>query len=445
MDFFNEKNNLLSKVMNLQVESDIGGGFKKDFFDFISNIIINMIQSEDSFFGYFMLRIEKDIRLDITAPIATIPKVGHFIMYFNPILFLRYEKLEMAALFKHEIYHIMYLHHERERALRDVYSNEAVTIALDISINQFIKNMPFDAKRIETVSKEFNIDLKKDRTVEEYADTLQMLLEKRVKESEKIKDSDKIAREVDISTSHKIWEEIDISHDIIENNVKKIALSLSNEKLPDDIMKLIQGYNKKSELSWENILKNMLPSMRSGYKKTIMRRDRRQPDRADLRGKLPNMTPEIVVAIDISASMTDDDIKNIMIEILSITQSHKAKITVIECDNEIRRVYKLSSPKDIRKRKSNTGSTAFSPVIKYMRENNLKNNILVYFTDGVGEKELEVQPISKNIIWVLTGNEEFSLKKHYGYVKRINKNKVVGEGKSAALEMIREVIHDWAR
>lgn len=445
MDFFNEKNNLLSKVINLQAESDISGEFKKKFFDFISNIIINMIQSEDSFFGCFMLRIEKDIRLDITAPIATIPKVDNFIMYFNPILFLRYEELEMAALFKHEIYHIMYLHHKRERALRDVYSNEAVTIALDISINQFIKNMPFDAKRIETVSREFNIDLKKDRTVEEYAGTLQRLLEKRVKESEKIKDSDKISREVDISTSHKIWEEIDISHDIIDNNVKKIALSLSNEKLPDDIMKLIQGYNKKSELSWENILKNMLPSMRSGYKKTIMRRDRRQPDRADLRGKLPNMTPEIVVAIDISASMTDDDIKNIMIEILSITQSHKAKITVIECDNEIRRVYKLSSPRDIRKRKSNTGSTAFSPVIKYMRENNLRNNILVYFTDGVGEKELEVQPISKNIIWVLTGNEEFSLKKHYGYVKRINKNKVVGEGKSAALEMIREVIHDWAR
>ena len=45
----------------------------------------------------------------------------------------------------------------------------------------------------------------------------------------------------------------------------------------------------------------------------------------------------------------------------------------------------------------------------------------------------------------MTGNEEFSLKKHYGYVKRINKNKVVGEGKNTALEMIREVIHDWAR
>lgn len=445
MDFINKRKGLLSEIINLQSESDMSGNFKQRFFDFIAGIIIDMIQSEDSFFGYFMLKIEKDIRLNITAPIATIPKVDNFTMYFNPLLFLRYDKLEMAALFKHEIYHIMYLHHERERALRDVYSNEAVTLALDISINQFIKNMPFDAKRLEIVSKEFNIDLNKDRTVEEYAYTLQKLLEKRVKEIKKNKNSDNIAREVDISTSHKIWEDIDVSHDIIDNNVKKIALSLSDENLPEDIMKLIQGYSKKSELSWENILKNMLPSMRSGYKKTIMRRDRRQPNRADLRGKLPNMTPEIVVAIDISASMTDDDIKNIMIEILSITQSYESKITVIECDNEIRRVYKLSSPKDIRKRKSNTGSTAFSPVIKYMRENNLRNNILVYFTDGVGEEELEVQPISKNIIWVLTGNEEFSLKKHYGYVKRINKNEVVGEGKSSALEMIREVIHDWAR
>lgn len=445
MNFLDKKKSLLEKVANINSVSEIGNDYKREFFDFLSNIVIDMLQGEDNFFGAFMLKIEKDIRFDITWPIATVPKLNGFIMYFNPILFLQYEKPEMAALFKHEIYHMMYSHYSREKALKDKYSNYAVQIALDISVNQFIKNLPTDSKRLDYVNKEFNINLKSNRSIEEYANILQKELEKKAKPSDKVKNSDKIVRKLDISRAHELWEGIDVSEEIIDNNVKKIAVSIIEDKAPENIHKLIAGYDKKGELSWEEIIKRLLPSMRSGYKKTIMRRDRRQPERVELRGKLPNMIPEITVAIDISASMSDEDIKKIMIEILALTQNRRGNITVIECDNEIRRIYKLRSPKDIRKRKSNTGSTAFSPVFEYMKEKNLRNNILIYFTDGVGEKELTVKPINSNTIWVLSGKEELSLEKPFGIIKRINENKVVGEGKSAALDMIREVVSNLAR
>ena len=445
MNFLDKKKSLFGKVANIESVNEIGNDYKREFFDFLSNIVIDMLQGEDNFFGAFMLKMEKDIRFDITWPIATVPKLNGFIMYFNPILFLQYEKLEMAALFKHEIYHMMYSHYSREKTLKDKYSNDVVQIALDISVNQFIKNLPADSKRLDYVNKEFNINLKSNRSVEEYADILQKELEKKVKSSDKVKDSDKIARKLDISRAHELWEGIDLSNEIIDNNVKKIAVSIIEDKAPENIHKLIAGYNKKGELSWERIIKRLLPSMRSGYKKTIMRRDRRQPERIELRGKLPNMLPEITVAIDISASMSDEDIKKIMIEILALTQSRRGKITVIECDDEIRRIYKLRSPKDIRKRKSNTGSTAFSPVFEYIKEKNLRNNILIYFTDGVGEKELTVKPVNNNTIWVLSGKEELSLEKPFGIIKRINQNKVVGEGKSSALDMIREVVSNLAR
>lgn len=445
MNFLDKKKSLFEKVANIESANEIGNDYKREFFDFLSNIVIDMLQGEDNFFGAFMLKMEKDIRFDITWPIATVPKLNGFIMYFNPILFLQYEKLEMAALFKHEIYHMMYSHYSREKTLKDKYSNDVVQIALDISVNQFIKNLPADSKRLDYVNKEFNINLKSNRSVEEYADILQKELEKKVKSSDKVKDSDKIVRKLDISRAHELWEGIDVSNEIIDNNVKKIAVSIKKDKAPEDIHKLVANYNKKGELSWERIIKRLLPSLRSGYKKTIMRRDRRQPERIDLRGKLPNMLPEITVAIDISASMSDEDIKKIMIEILALTQSRRGKITVIECDDKIRRIYKLRSPKDIRKRKSNTGSTAFSPVFEYMKEKNLRNNILIYFTDGVGEKELTVKPVNSNTIWVLSGKEELSLEKPFGIIKRINQNKVVGEGKSSALEMIREVVSNLAR
>lgn len=73
-------------------------------------------------------------------------------------------------------------------------------------------------------------------------------------------------------------------------------------------------------------MKNAIPAMKSGYKKTIVRRNRRQPERFDLRGTLPKNEAEVVVAIDISASMKDDEMKKILIEILSITHASKNKV-----------------------------------------------------------------------------------------------------------------------
>ena len=175
------------------------------------------------------------------------------------------------------------------------------------------------------------------------------------------------------------------------------------------------------------------------------RRDRRQPDRLDLRGRLPKNQTELIVAIDISASMKDDDMHRILVEILSITSSTKNKVTIIEIDNEIRNIYELRTENDIRNRSKDNGSTQFTPVFKYIADNNLRNVVLIYFTDGIGEKELSVKPINKKTIWVVSGNEELSLKNPYGEVKRINaEKKEVIEG-NIGLKMLNEVIHEWAR
>ena len=152
----------------------------------------------------------------------------------------------------------------------------------------------------------------------------------------------------------------------------------------------------------------------------------------DLRGKLANHIPELIIAIDISASMTDEDIRKIMVEILAIVRNREAKITVVECDNEIRRIYALRSPKDIKPRSEKNGSTAFSPVFQYIREKNLGDSIVIYFTDGVGEKELKVKPLNKKIIWV-------------GEIQRINKKGKVNEDKVFALDLVREVVRDMNR
>ncbi len=443
MDFNDKKEDLLKKAYNIKSIDEFDNMYIKSFFELVEQVILDLLESEDSFFGQFMLRVKRQIRIDLKSPIATIPKRSGFNMYFNPILFLQCEKKEMSALFKHEIYHIMYSHFSRERKMKERLSKEAINTALDISINQYIKNLPSWSKKINSINMEYNLNLKEDRSVEEYAAEIYKSIKSRIKEP--TIDKEESLDEINLENAHDIWEEIDVSQEDIESLTKKTAISIYDENMPSDIEEIILSYSEKAEISWQRILKNILPSIKSGYKKTTTRRNRRQPNRLDLRGRLPKNESELIVAIDISASMSDDTLHKILIEILEISKTINNTITIIECDDAIKRVYKLRSEKDIKKRCENNGSTTFTPVFKYILENNLRNSVLIYFTDGVGEKELEIKPLNKRIIWVLIGSEEFSLKDNYGIVKRIGNDKEEKLEGNVGLRMVNAVIHDWAR
>ncbi|BBK78037.1 MULTISPECIES: VWA-like domain-containing protein [Clostridium] len=444
MDFNEEREELLKEVFLMDEKKKCGDFYNRRFFDIVEKVILYLLQGQDAFFGQFMLSIKREIRFDIKVPIATIPKRDGFNMYFNPFFFLNCTKREMAALLKHEIYHIMNLHFEREKQLKNRFSKEAVGVALDISINQYIKDLPGYSRKLEAINMEHNLNLAENRSIEEYAEEIYKSIKSRIKK-DKFNENGNEEFLLEMDKAHEIWDEIDIDEESINSLTKKTAISAYNKNTPEGLEKIILAYDEKPEISWELVLKNAIPAMKSGYKKTIVRRNRRQPERFDLRGTLPKNEAEVVVAIDISASMKDDEMKKILIEILSITHASKNKVTVIECDNEIRKVYKLRSEKDIQKRCRENGSTLFSPVFKYIRDKNLKNCILVYFTDGVGEKELEIKPFNKKTLWVICGDDELSLKESYGEVKRIHREKYEKLEGNIGLQMVNEVIHDWAR
>lgn len=444
MDFNEKRERLLKEAYSFEDKNQFNSTYNRMFFDLVEEVILYLLQGEDAFFGQFMLRIKRSIRVDLSYPIATIPKRDGFNMYFNPFLFLNCDKKEMAALFKHEIYHIMYSHFEREKEMKNSISKEAISTALDISINQYIKDLPAWSKKINGVNMEYNLMLRENRSVEEYGKEIYKSIKSRIKVPKIIKD-DELKYEINLEKAHDLWEEIDLSQEDIKSLTKKTALSSYNKKMPEGLENIILGYEEEAEIPWQSVLRNILPSMKSGYKKTIMRRNRRQPERLDLRGKLPKNETEVIVAIDISASMKDDDLHKILIEILSITSNTKNKVTVIECDNKIRSIYKLTNENDIRKRSKDNGSTEFTPVFEYIIQNNLRNVVLIYFTDGVGEKELMVKPINKKTLWVVSGNEELSLKNPYGEIRRINKEKKQDLGGNLGLQMVNDAIHDWAR
>lgn len=178
-------------------------------------------------------------------------------------------------------------------------------------------------------------------------------------------------------------------------------------------------FGSRGELPWNLYLMRLLGTVESNRKKTTTRRNRRQPDRLELRGELRSHTARIALALDISGSISDDEFLQAMKEVFSIVKNCSHELTILECDDEIRREYPVKSIRDIKERSGTRGGTRFSPVFEYANEH--KINLLIYFTDGKGEERLKVKPRGYKVLWILSGRgDKLSLKEPYGAVMKLH-------------------------
>ena len=126
---------------------------------------------------------------------------------------------------------------------------------------------------------------------------------------------------------------------------------------------------------------------------------------------------KIVVAIDTSGSMSNQDIAKVMGEIFDILAARKHELTVIECDARVQRVYRARNRDSVKDKVAGRGGTLFTPVIEHINEDKyFRDALLIYFTDGFGEKNIP-RPRTYRNLWVVLGNEKnLSLKEPYGAV-----------------------------
>ena len=120
----------------------------------------------------------------------------------------------------------------------------------------------------------------------------------------------------------------------------------------------------------------------------------------DLLGIVPGQVrrmehPHVMAVIDTSASITTDDLRQISAELRRMKRTNK--VTVVECDVQIRSVYPLRE--DIRE-VHGRGGTDLRPPFEpaFLRQHN--PDVVVYFTDGNGPAPDQAPPLP--VIWCLT-------------------------------------------
>jgi predicted metal-dependent peptidase len=238
------------------------------------------------------------------------------------------------------------------------------------------------------------------------------------------------------------WEgsDEDETKDAITSIVKSAYESLDDRQrgmLPSGLVSAIQALLAPPQISWKQVLKKMVGSVPVPYRRTRTKLNRRQPYRADLSGKLPKRTVNIVCCFDTSGSMSDNDLKYCINEVFNIIKIYEGyKVTIIECDAEVQRVYTAKSMADVQTKMKGRGGTYFTPAIQYINgegefsnqskypmAGKFKDALMIYFTDGYGEAEIPKPKTYRNLWVVLNGEKNLSLKQPYGDVKSLSTDK----------------------
>ena len=98
---------------------------------------------------------------------------------------------------------------------------------------------------------------------------------------------------------------------------------------------------------------------------------------------------EIVVAVDTSGSIDQEDFQDFFGEIASIVQTFpNYQLTLIQCDTAITDVQRFSREKPFdgcsKIEIKGGGGTSFVPVFEYLKEEKITPKVLLYYTDGCG-------------------------------------------------------------
>ena len=421
---------------------------RRDCIQMLELMKLFLISRRDSYYGYFLMNLTYEVDFS-SRSIAGI-LLGKFPPVFrtNPLLLSKFTLKEILFIVCHEIDHIV-LNHPAEMLKanpeRDPDVFEKFNLAADASVNDRILAEMEEVERSylsapkghvssDTLKKMFKLrSLRKMESYLYYFDLIRgKSLPQNAQQPQRMLSAGDSGEKLptDIVTAQNCGKPEDHQWDAGEDaeeaaavvrELVNAATSMMNDEvrgtIPGSYFEQVKAINAPPVLSWQSILKKYVGTITSDKRKTRTRLNRRQPTRFDLAGAQDEKTLKIVVAIDTSASVTSQDVAKILNEVMVIVATRRHVLTVVECDSRVQRVYQLQSQNDIPKSITGRGGTAFTPVIEYVNNDRyFRDALLIYFTDGFGEREIP-RPKTYRNLWVILGKtENLSVQDPYGTV-----------------------------
>ena len=173
-------------------------------------------------------------------------------------------------------------------------------------------------------------------------------------------------------------------------------------KLSESMARMVE-FTLQPKLPWRSLLaRHMVATARDDY--SYSRPSSRRGDPA-IFPSLRSAQTDIVVAIDVSGSIGDQEIEEFMTEINAIKSQLRARISLLVCDAQLADgspwIFESWDEFKLPRTFSGGGGTDFRPVFNWVDQLDQRPELLVYFSDCVGAFP-EISP-NYDVIWLVKG------------------------------------------
>lgn len=295
---------------------------------------------------------------------------------YDPEFLFSLSRQDQIAVIRHEMLHIIYLHFRRI-GNRD---SKLHNIAADITINNDIfKTLSSNSEIVKfgISSKTFNYP--ENLTSEEYYD----LLINDPEAQEKCKDFLE-----DLMCSDEMT---DIDAEIIKAEVQSIckqAKDKSRGKIPAEAIRALDILFEPAKVDWREALKDLTGNRKIFKSSTIKRPNKRFQKRHEIPGVIKRNGFTVVCVVDVSGSMSDEEISKGLNEIKEICEITSSGMYLIQVDSECSEPEEFEQYQNKFERKR-TGGTYLVPALELLQESDLEYDAIIIITDGETGQEPE--------------------------------------------------------
>ena len=349
------------------------------------------------FYGY-MISMCSIVLEKMEAPAAISFHLDHYKLHINPELFDQFTLEQQLFILQHEMHHILNGHVFRKED-RD---HQAFNYATDCAINQLGDTNHMPQGLIVPANFPSKKKVPDNLSAEQYYELI---------------DKDQLPPEDPQSSTgqgggHDKWDESegdeDLQKDITKNMIEKAieqTQATGIGSLPSNISDYLNLFSRKAQLDWKKVLRKITGNKKVNSRKTIMRRDRRNPSFEHIKGKTKDRMFDLLVIGDESGSVNNQELSEAIGEIIHICDVTKASLDYIAIDTDAHAPIKLKRSQRSFTRQA-CGGTNLNPALDMATKHGIKWNAAVIITDGdLTSSDVAVfEQTNKQIIWLITSD-----------------------------------------
>ncbi|GLB46827.1 hypothetical protein WR164_08060 [Philodulcilactobacillus myokoensis] len=365
----------------------------------LGSAIVSLLKS-NQFYGNILVRINRIEDDKLKQPLGlTWHRHQIYLLYSESMISKIGDSEALITMLKHVALHIIWLH----PAI--YYKNDLATqMGTDISVNQYLDQVPQHAFTLKNVNSYFNIKLNKNKKSKYYIKNIRKIIKKETKKPNKNSKKQTL-------DDHKQWgRSSGLTKSEKANQLKKLinkSWKNTNTKnrgnIPGDVKNQLKRISIRHPIDWKKYIQIGLGNISFDKIDSRARFNRRQAWRMDLMGQISNNMYPVNIFVDNSGSMGDLEISYLLSEMEDFLNHFPTLISLYSFDTEIHRL--KSNNKHIDFKRIGGGGTRFQSIFDYINnhKNAFGNSLVIILTDGYGEHELKYYH-NNNILWILTSD-----------------------------------------